>query len=126
MKQINCQVGDKVLIVEYEIGDGRLVCSSDIEFRDWKIDRRIKAYGGSWKYDQGAYLEFIVTDKLGVSKIFKLFVNKTNKFIGLKPRGYNVEGWDWILKDFIENCSLWNCESWQEAMTPAYQIIGKT
>lgn len=122
MKQINCQIGDIVLVVEYEINDGRLLCSSDIEFKGWKIDRRIKAYGGRWKYDQDSYIEFIITDKNNVSKIFKLFVNKSNKFIGLKPRSYNVEGWDWILKDFIENCSLWNCGSWQEAMTPAYQI----
>jgi hypothetical protein len=59
-----------VLIVEYEINEGRLLCTSDIEFRGWKIDHRIKSYGGRWKYDQEAYLEFIVTDKFGVAKIF--------------------------------------------------------
>ena len=81
MQQINCQIGDTVLIVEYEINEGRLLCTSDIEFRGWKIEHRIKS------------------------------------------RGYNDYGWDWILKDFIENYSLWNCGSWQETMIPAYQII---
>lgn len=113
MKQVNCQVGDKVLVVEYEIADGRLLCATDIEFSGWKIDHRIKSYRGRWKYDREAYLEFIVTDKFGVSKIFKLFINRYNRFINVKSRGYNDYGWDWILKDFIENCSLWNCGSWQ-------------
>jgi hypothetical protein len=125
MYQVNCQVGDKVLIVEYEISNSRLICLSDIELNGWKIDRRFKVYGGKWWGDQDAFIEFIITDKQNVSKIFKLYVNRSNKSIGLKPRGYKVEGWEWIIKEFIEHCTLWNCESWQEAMTPAYQISEK-
>jgi hypothetical protein len=68
MKQVNCQIGDTVHIVEYEINEGRLLCTSDIKFRGWKIDHRIKSYGGRWKYDREAYLEFIVTDKFGFQK----------------------------------------------------------
>lgn len=60
MNQINCQIDDRrVVVVEYEIKDGRLLCVNDIVINVWTIDKRITVHGGPWRYDNNAYYEFV-------------------------------------------------------------------
>lgn len=123
--QLNCQIHNAVIVIEYSVLDGRLVCTEDISIKGWRIDRRIICYGGKWKYDPNSYLEFIISDPIGITKIFKLYVNANNCMINIKSRAYFYDnGWNGIIKDFIENCTLWNCCNWNDALTPKYEVTG--
>ena len=122
MKQLNCQRGNKVLIIEYDVVDGRILCNEDIEVNQWVIDKRIIIGGHTtWAYDERFYFEFVITDPLGISMIFKLFANVNNNIINV-TRVRCGERWDLTLKDFIENCTLWRCSCWKEALTPKYMV----
>ena len=121
-KQLNCKLYNKVLIVEYEVVNGRILCKDDIQIQRWTINKRILLGGKTtWLYDERFYFEFVITDPFGISKVFKLFANVNNNIINV-TRVRCGEDWDLTLKDFIENCTLWKCSCWEEALTPKYMI----
>ena len=122
-KQLNCQFYNKELIIEYEVVDSRVLCKDDIQIKGWTIDKQILLGGKTtWLYDDRFYFEFVITDPLGVTKVFKLYANVNNNIINVTKVRYG-EDWHLTLKDFIENCTLWKCSCWKEFLFPKYKVL---
>lgn len=97
----------------------------DIELGDWKI-ARIIPFGGPkssrYKYDYNNYLEFVITDVKGETRIIDYYYNKGDEEVIVAfNKYYNDDTAHRGIQLFLENYSAFQYCDWQEY--DAYKIV---
>ena len=104
---------DHVLTLEYIYANSAYQFNQDIEFSRWTIHRIIK-HGGPktsfYKYDFKNYLEFVITDANGISRIKRYFYNRGDKEISAYWSDSIVEA----IPHYIKNSMVFQCKDWTD------------
>lgn len=101
------------LTLEYNLVNSAYLFNQDIEFSGWTIHKIIKRGGPKesiYKHDFKNYLEFIITDANGISRIKRYFYNGGDEEVPAYWSDSIVEA----IPHYIKKSMVFQCKDWTD------------
>lgn len=117
MELMNIQHGLSTIQVTYEYDKEMRAFhfKDDIKIGYWTVLKKIRLGGPEtsiYKYEFKNYLEFVIIDKRGESRIKQFYYNDNSEFTTTKPYDDNISQRG--IRLFLENHPLFDCIDWND------------